>query len=189
MTAVHTIPTTNFEEFYKAWEPKVKVAIYNANFHGVYAEELSQDIFLDLYRGEYLSKYDSSKGTFANYIWGHIKVRILGRKKELGKLSEREIVNDPIENELSASIDDGMLMADLKASLAAIYLDLESLPATESKNLARLFKEIVSSIQKNGYFSQAELATKMGVSRQAVSSQIRDLAKTRAARQLYDILK
>ena len=91
--------------------------------------------------------------------------------------------------EKRSSAEDGNVMAELKASLGAIYLDLQTLPATESKNLARLFKEIVSSIQSNGYFSQAELATKMGVSRQAISSQIRDLAKTRSARQLHDILK
>jgi RNA polymerase sigma factor (sigma-70 family) len=190
MTQSHTTPTTNFEEFYLAWEPKVKTAVYQAGFYGVYAEELFQDIFLELLKGDYLSKYESDKGTFANFIWGHVRVRILGRKRELGKQTQYEFVSDPIEDDEKSAIDDsGMEMAELKSSLSSIYLDLKTLPATESKNLARLFKEIVSAIQSNGYFSQVELASKMGVSRQAISSQIRDLAKTRAMRQLYDSLK
>jgi len=197
MPSPHTIATTDFEQFFLSWEPKVQTALRQAGFFGVYAEELSQDIFLELFRGDYLAKYDSEKGTFANFIWGHIQVRILGRKRELAKRTQREFVSDPIETpetarssiEKRSSAEDSNVMAELKASLGAIYLDLQTLPATESKNLARLFKEIVSSIQSNGYFSQAELATKMGVSRQAISSQIRDLAKTRSARQLHDILK
>ena len=197
MTAVHTIPTTDFDEFYDAWHPKVQVALRQSGFFGDSAEDLSQDIFSDLFRGDYLSKYDSAKGTFATYIWGHVQVRIKGRKRDLAKRGQREFVNDIIENKETTdrallrqtSATDGTKMADLKASLASVYQDLRTLPSTETKNLARLFKEIVSSIQSEGHFSQAELAAKLGYSRQAISSQIRDLAKTRAARELYDVLK
>jgi DNA-directed RNA polymerase specialized sigma24 family protein len=197
MTAVHTIPTTDFNSFYEAWNPKIQVALRQAGFFGDSAEDLSQDIFSDLFRGDYLSKYDSEKATFATYIWGHVQVRIRGRKRDFAKRGQREFVSDPIETKETtdravlrqSSSTDGAKMAELKTSLASVYQDLRTLPSTETKNLARLFKEIVSSIQSEGSFSQAELAAKLGYSRQAISSQIRDLAKTRAARELYDILK
>jgi hypothetical protein len=197
MAALHTIPTTDFDEFYESWHPKVQVALRQAGFFGESAEDLSQDIFGDLFRGDYLSKYDAARGTFATYIWGHVKVRILGRKRDFAKRGQREFVSDPIETKETtdrvilrqSSATDGAKMAELKTSLASVYQDLRTLPSTETKNLARLFKEIVSAIQSQGYFSQAELAAKLGYSRQAISSQIRDLAKTRAARELYDVLK
>ena len=196
VTKAHLEATTDFETFYLAWEPKVQTAVRQAGFHGIDGDDLVQDIFTHLHQGGYLAKFDpeatfnGKKTNFNTYIWGNIKVRILDRKRSLFTASQHEFVAEPVEvvKDDDTMRDSGLINAELEAALESVYADLQHLPATESKDLARLFSDIVEAVRTEGKFSQADLAKKRGVSRQAISYQIRDLAKTKAAVHLYDIL-
>lgn len=188
--------TKDFTQFYTEWKQVAANAVYRAGFHDHEAEDLVQDIFTELYAGNYLEKYDAKRGAFSTYIWGHINVRIMGRKRDLWKRSQREFIPTPKYNSEGEEItfpdpvDESELgvFADTELSMTvdAICRELDKLPATKSKNLARLFRDIVKQVTENGEFSQTELARKYGCSRQAISYQVADLARCDAVRQLKE---
>ncbi|GAI75163.1 unnamed protein product [marine sediment metagenome] len=189
-------PTKDFTKFYNEWQPSVTAAVYQSGFKGFEAEDLVQDIFADLYAGGYLDKYDKDRAAFSTYIWGHVKVRISGRKRVLWKHNQREFVPKPLITNEGEEItfeapdpSDPFAETSLSITVDAISKELEALPATKSKNLARLFKDIVKMVQTEGEFSQTRLAQKYGISRQAVSYQIADLAKTNVLAKFREALK
>ena len=185
--------TTDFDLFYEEWGGPVRSAIFQAGFQQADAEDLHQDIFHDLFRGGYLAKYDPSIGAFSTYIWGHVKIRIRGRKRDFWRRGQREFspaLNEDGSDSMPDIPDesDGLADTELSMLLDAVNSDLRHLPATESKDLARLFRDIVEQVVATGEFSQTDLAHKRGITRQAVSYQIRDLAKTSAMLRLRELL-
>lgn len=188
----HKVATTDFEQFYLAWEPKVRVALFQAGFFGPDADELLQDIFLALLQGQYLEKYDPTIGSFSNYIWTQVRVRIWDRRRVFGKRGEKEMVVDPKDWIAGTSQDTGkyeeVLRIEYKQAIRAVYQELKTLPKTDTRNLAKLFAKIVEQVEVNGYVNRAELAKDLGISHQGVSIQIRSIVHSKAGKMLYEIL-
>lgn len=188
--------TKDFTQFYTEWKQVVTNAVYKAQFHDPEAEDLVQEIFTELYAGHYLEKYDHERGAFSTYIWGHVNIRIKGRKRELWKRSQREFLLSPQYNNegdetafsnIKDESETGVFTdTELSVTVDAICQELDKLPATKSKNLARLFRDIVKQVTEKGEFSQTELAKEYGCSRQAISYQVSDLARCDAVRSLKE---
>lgn len=178
----HKTPTDSFEEFYLSWHPKVQIAVHQGGFYGPDADDLVEQIFADLLKGEYLQKFDVKKGSFTTYIWTQVKVRILDKKRFFGKRSGKEVPElDNVESD--SVLDTGLLRAEYKQVVRAVHNDLSN---SKSQNLAALFVDIVRMIEEKGAFSQAELARQRGVPRQTISWQVQRLAKTKAVSHLHE---
>lgn len=182
----HKTPTQDFSLFYEAWYPKVKVATIQAGFTDDDMDDLIADIFLDLYKGDLLKKFDPEKGSFCNYIWANVRIRIKARRYDLWQRSQREVIQDMQEPDEDVypnepAVDDPELdNAELFATISLVAHQLEALPHTTTKNLARLFNDVVEQILTTGAFNCADVARKYGCTRQAISLQIKTLASTEA---------
>lgn len=188
--------TKDFTQFYNEWHQVVSNAVYRAGFRDHDAQDLIQDIFADLYSGGYLDKYDAEQGAFSTYIWGHVNIRIKDRKRSFWKRSQREFIPKPIIDDEGTEItfetadpdNSDMENTELSITVDHICKELDKLPATKSKNLARLFRDIVKQVTEKGEFSQTELARAYGCSRQAISYQVADLARTDAVKVLKELV-
>lgn len=186
----HTEATTDFDQFYEAWLPKVQTAVHQAGFRYDYAEELVQDIFAWLWEGKYLERFDPSIAKFSTFIWGIIRLRIMDRKRELWKRNQRETVTDLTDPMYDApTVEVGIEETELTLALKSVYDDLKQLPATETKDLARLFQDIVTMIAEEGDATQSGIGKLRGYSRQAIGQQINSLSKTKEAQRLKEFLK
>jgi len=180
--------TTDFNKFYTEWEPVVTASVSRNGFSGYDAEDLVQDIFVALNQGDYLVKYDPNIATFSTYIWGQINVRILDRRRALWKKSNSESVSSDDFLFAVPVKESGYSDIDFDITVKLVYDELYKMPSTKTKNLAKLFFAIVDQIKTTGAFNQTVLAEDMGISRQAVSCQVRDLARTSVAQELKEAL-
>ena len=188
-TSDHKVFTTDFSEFYLSWLPYVRTAVYGGGFQGADAEDLVADIFSELFIGRHLDKYDCEKAKFSTYIWSHVNFRIKGRRRQLWKLGQREFVADLTEGAHEPPMEDGNLdMAEMASVIDAVSAELQQLPSTESKNLARLFSDIVEQIRTTGEFSQKLLAEKYNISRQSINNHVHDLAITDTMIEFAEVL-
>ena len=160
-----------------------------SGFIGTDLDEIVADIFASLFMGEYLKKYRASRAKFATYIYGHIRVRILSAKRALVKRHMREIIAEPDEDSkpdtsITSDLEEATTIPAINQMLTEVYLQLSELPSTQTKNLARLFRELVEQVVLDGRISHTDIAKAHGYSRQAIGQQFADLMDTIPMRRL-----
>lgn len=189
-TVSHLVATRDYEVFYQAWYPLVETAARNWGLLGQDAEDAIHDIFTDLMAGGYLERYDQDRAAFSTFIWSQVRPRLMtwNRKKV-----RRETVTpavDLFESEAADSIDgvDHLSDKELEVILVEVYQELKTLPATQTKDLARLFCDLHDQVEMEGKTSTRKLEGKYGIKHQAISAHVKELRKLPVIQSLRQVL-
>lgn len=185
-------PTCDFDEFFANWEPRVRVLAVRRGLRNEELEDCVMSIMGDFWKGRYLQRYDPKKGKFTTYVYGLIRFRLSGYLQRLWERSQCEVANDVLlEGAAGTLADPGeeIRQTEIAQALAEVYERLTEYPATRTKNLARLFADVVEQLQTTGKVSYTDIARKYGYSRQAISQQMQDLLATEPMVQLAESLR
>jgi DNA-directed RNA polymerase specialized sigma24 family protein len=195
--------TTDYGQFFAEWEYRIRAMAYRSGLRGDLLEEATQEIGVFLYQGRYLDKYDPNIGEFSTYIFGLIRVRITDFKRDLWKRGQREmIVQELFEtdthpfadpDDVAGSVESAAAVTELEVAIKSVYESLNKYPATKTKNLARLFRDMVAQVLRddlapNGTINVQAIADQYGYSRQAMHAQVKTLMGTPEMQRLHDIL-
>ena len=173
----HKIHTLDYDVFYEAWYPQIRKAAYQIGLLGQEVEDAIHDIFTDLLAGRYLEKYDPGRAAFNTYIWSQVRGRLRTWRSKQGKRNSVEFagLHDSDEGYIQPLDDLGNV--ELVVMLKEVYRDLRQLPSTETKNLARLFSDLLMQVEQEGKTSTRKLEVGYGIKHQAISEQIKDLRR------------
>ena len=130
-----SFPRTVDEMLEAGWYDKIlkKVKKYTLNDILNTPEELVQDVFLQIIKSDYLSRYDPEYRPFEVYIYTLVENLIKKRGIREGTKGGRKIVNHlSLE---STSPDDGELEAGV------VYLDMLDIPDSQGSTLNNLYLE------------------------------------------------
>ena len=184
--------TTDFNEFAEEWTPRIRGVAASQGFRNADLDDATQSILTDLLAGDYLNKYDSKRGPFTTFIYGHIRIRLAGMRRAFWQRGQREVLTD-VPNAQDLDKPDEVTeelfgVSEVNQVLAAMHRKLLKMPATQTKDLARLFAQMIEQVAKDGQVSHTEIARSHGYSRQAISQQISDLMSTSQMAELHESL-
>ena len=185
-------PTTNYDLFYANWEPRVRAMALRRGLRHEELDDCVAIIMSEFWAGDYLIKYDPTRAKFTTYIYSQIGVRITGYLSKLWKHGQREIANDELISHVALTVadpSDDLALTEITQALADVYKRLSENPPNRTKNLARLFQDIVEQLNTEGKVNYAEIAKKYGCSRQAISLQVKSLLKAEPVVELKKVLK
>lgn len=171
----HKIHTLDYDVFYEAWYPQIRKAAYQIGLIGQDVEDAIHDIFTDLLAGHYLERYDPGRAAFNTYIWSQVRGRLRTWRSKQSKRNSVEFAGlyDSDEGYIQPLDDIGNV--ELVVMLREVYRDLRQLPSTDTKDLARLFNDLLVQVEQEGKTSTRKLQVGYGIKHQAISEQIKDL--------------
>lgn len=187
-------PYPNYADFVAEWSRPIRSMAVRSAFAGVDLEDVVENIIAELWMGDYLNAFDPALGSFSTYILGHARVRIAGAKRDFAKRGAREFI--PVKrNEDDAAFDAAdsqeeqntewvLSVSWINEALTETFTELNGLPKTKTKDLARLLSELVEQVAADGTCNHTAIAKKHGWSRQAISQQVGDLLRTPAMQAL-----
>jgi hypothetical protein len=198
MGTIHAVPTLDYDEFFNDWGYKIRILARRQGFDGDMLEEVVQDIQVALFKGEYLEKYDPDMGDFDVYIFGNIRYFLLAARAKMFKRGQREVVvQDFFDKDQSRRFEDQsdyIHVIEVSETLTTIHASLTKYPATKTKDLARLFRDMIEQVRDgqtspDGRVNLQAIADKYGYSKQAIHAQVKTLLGTNELKQLKSQLE
>ncbi len=176
----HKVSTLDYDVFYEAWYPKVRTAAYQIGLTGQDVEDAIHDIFTDLMEGQYLERYAPERAEFSTYIWSQVRGRLKTCRKRQNKRNSVEFCSVEFtglydRDEEYTNLRDDLGSVELVIMLNEVYKDLRQLRSTETKDLARLFNDLLTQVEQEGKTSTRKLQVGYGIKHQAITEQIKDL--------------
>jgi len=186
--------TTDAEIFYTTWQPKLKLLAMRRNFGFEEAEDIGHDTCTFLITHGYLERFDPSRGTpFRTYIFGQAYMHMTEILSKRAQLRSREHAEETIlDGDTSHTIEapeDAIARIEIADALALTLSKLREFPTTKTRDLAKLFVDLIKQAEKLGEQNATEIAKEYGYSRQGVQQQIAALIATEPMRELYALLK
>lgn len=123
------------------------------------ATEWTHEIILYISRKDVLGRYDPAKAQIQTYIWLWIRSYLYNKHKK-GQLT-------------CVPIEDIQVACDNNHDVVAPFIDYVGKQTKISQKKAKRLKYIIDMCDKG--YNQAEIATKLGVSRQAVHNLMADI--------------
>lgn len=184
----------SFDQFYGDWFRVFRSMALQLGLSSSDSEDAAQSVMLGLWQGDYLTKYNPEVANFNTFIFTQARFRLLKARSELWKhgrleVSVSEVWADDSDGGEAMGGEDELAQAELDEAIARVLVDLERLPATETKDLARLFREMLVQVRDEGKVTMSAIASSHGWSRQAISQQVADLRQVPAMRQLRAALR
>lgn len=188
MTQINNTPTNTDEayvsisiaEVCEMYRPKILAHVKANGYRNEYdAEDVTQDILIRLIEGDYIGRYDASKGTrFSYWIMSKADLMMKADKAKRYNLSQREDIQDTQDPvyERSYVQDDEIDSVGTRIAIDRFMAYLETLPKTKTRDFALLFSTIVEMVDEGVKPTQTAIAKALGISRQAVARQLSDLA-------------
>lgn len=178
--ASHLVATQDYTVFCEAWQSYIETAARNWGLSGQDVEDAVHDIFVGLLAGHYLEKYNPAKAEFSTYIWSQVRFRLMSWKKAKVR---REYVTPALDLFDSLAVaqreaeEDALGEMELEVVLGEVYQQLRQLPSTQTKDLARLFRDLHEQVEMEGKTSTRKLEGKYGIKHQAISEHVKELRK------------
>lgn len=172
---------TSFDEFLKDWDKKIRTAIRQWDFTEDDEDDIFQTLMLEFYEGNYLNIYDPLKASFSTFLYGFINTRMHAFNRNRRNFMRRTIDLEEIDN----LVDDEDI--ELGETLGIVSQLLSQLPVRGTRDLHRLFDDLVTQITVDGMKNQSALAESYNVSPAAMTAQMNDLREMLIRLHLVDV--
>lgn len=185
-------PTADFEKFYIEWRPTFEKIGSELGLKNEDLDDAVADTFRAIWEGDYLLRYNEGLASFKTYIYSQALGRMRNHFRDYVKRMKRGDVPIIITMEYGEEriLDEADKLEDvdwdavggaheLVAIIRSTHELLTRYPSSATKDLARLFRDVIIDIDETGELNQSRLAEKYGLTRQALGQQIKHLRATR----------
>ena len=188
------------EGLYEEYLPQLRKIAHSVGVRTDDIEDAIQVVFEEFLTG-YAERYDPSKGSISAYFLGQSRYMFMNFRNRAIKKSAVSINNAygsdadaEGDSDFDISTDDAGIeqfasVESIREMMLQVIAKLETYKSTDTKNFARLFRDMVECYNEHGTVSSIHIAKKYGYTRQAVDQQVSDLRRLPIIKQFFHLLK
>lgn len=171
--------TMSFEDLVVEYTPTVQFVLRQYGFTGADLEDITQDVFLKVFSGNYQALYDPSKGSPSTFLQSLARRYALQNHSkrdrtptynayQIVEKREEELVVGEVPVDIVGEVRDDLDL-DFKFLCDDIVAELSKIPQRGKRNLVKLFEFIVQG------YNQQDISMLMGLSRSTIYYMVKDL--------------